>query len=235
MISFGVRPTAATAIFMQGDLHASTLKRGRFRHRCRMWQVGVLLFASCALATPRVALAQESILTLDPGQTTIAYTLGATFHTVHGTFQLKRCEIRFDPATGAASGSVIVNATTGESGNDSRDGRMHREIILSQKFPEIVFTPRHVTGPLKDLLAAKDGPKDASEVQVVGVFRLLGKDHDMTLTVSIQPNGSQLQVSSHFSIPYIEWGVKNPNTFVLRVSPTVDIDIHAPGRLAPAN
>ena len=69
-------------------------------------------------------------------QTKIAYELGATLHSVHGTFQLKSGKIRFNPATGEASGSVIVDATTGQSGNDSRDSRMHREIILSQKFPE---------------------------------------------------------------------------------------------------
>lgn len=195
-----------------------------------MRQTAALLLAVCVLATPRATRAQESVLTLDPVQTKIAYELGATLHSVHGTFQLKRGEIRFNPSTGEASGSVIVDATSGQSGNDSRDGRMHREIILSQKFPEIVFTARHATGPLKDLLTAK-GP---SEVQVAGVFTLLGKDHEMTLPVSIQPGG-RTDVSSHFAIPYIEWGVKNPNTFVLRVSPTVDIEVHAIGRIAPAN
>jgi polyisoprenoid-binding protein YceI len=191
----------------------------------------LIVFGAWAFAIPRPIHAQERILTLDPAQTKIDYTLGATLHTVHGTFQLKSGEIRFDPQTGAASGSIIVDAKSGQSGNDSRDGKMHREIILSQKFPEIIFKARHVAGSLKELAQLKA----ASEVQVAGVFELLGKDHDMTLTVSVQPSGGQLQASSRFAVPYIEWGLKNPNTFVLKVSPTVDIDIHAAGRLTPSN
>jgi hypothetical protein len=33
-------------------------------------------------------------------------------------------------------------------------------------------------------------------------------------------------------VPYIKWGLKNPSTFIFRVSDTVDISIQAVGQLS---
>jgi hypothetical protein len=35
--------------------------------------------------------------------------------------------------------------------------------------------------------------------------------------------------AARFPIPYVKWGLKNPSTFVLHVSQTVEIDIQASG------
>jgi hypothetical protein len=32
-------------------------------------------------------------------------------------------------------------------------------------------------------------------------------------------------------VPYVRWGLKNPSTFILRVSDKLDLDINATGRL----
>jgi len=169
--------------------------------------------------------AQEIELTLDPARTEIHYTLGATAHTVHGTFQLKSGTVHFDPATGKVSGSIVVDATSGKSGNDGRDAKMHREILESQKYPEIVFTPQQVKGTVN--------PQGSSQVDVSGTFRLHGGDHDFTMPITIQLGGSEATATTRFSIPYEKWGLKNPNTFILRVKDTVDIDIHTLAHIAP--
>ena len=169
--------------------------------------------------------AQESVFTLDPAQTKIEFTLPATAHTVHGTFKLKSGEIHFDTSSGKASGTVVVDATSGESGSDGRDKKMHQEIIESPKFTEIVFTPQHVQGAL--------APEGVSQVQMSGTFRLCGQDHEMTLTFAVEhAAGNQLKIETHFSVPYVEWGLKNPSTFILRVDKSVGVDIHAVGQLA---
>jgi polyisoprenoid-binding protein YceI len=112
---------------------------------CRLCAGIIFLFLVALLASPRLS-AQETVVTLDPAQTRIEYALGATLHEVHGTFRLKSGVIHFDPATGKASGSIVVDATSGNSGNDGRDSKMHREILESPKYPEIVFVPAQVKG-----------------------------------------------------------------------------------------
>ena len=178
--------------------------------------------ALAALVLAPTGRAQEVAVQLDPVQTKIEFTLGSTLHTVEGTFKLKSGTIRLDPSTGKMSGSIIVNATSGQSGNEGRDRKMHREILESGKYPEIVFTPDQVKGTFN--------PKGPSKLEVSGQFSLHGQDHDMTLPIDIQPAGRQLQMAAHITIPYIKWGLKNPSTFILRASDKVEVDIHAVGQ-----
>lgn len=197
---------------------------------------GIFIVALCACVFAPALRAQETLVRFDPAQTKIEFTLGATLHTVHGSFKLKSGEIRFDPATGKASGALIVDATSAETGNSGRDRKMHREILESAKFPEIVFLPSQVKGPA-DLKTISEGRlQGASQVEISGVFRLHGQDHDATLVVSLQPAGAgRLTAVTRFSVPYIKWGLKNPSTFFLHVSDTVNLDIHAGARMGPAN
>jgi polyisoprenoid-binding protein YceI len=183
-----------------------------------------MAFLAILLLSPCLS-AQETVVTLDPAQTRIEYTLGATAHTVHGTFKLKSGVVHFDPSTGKAHGAIVVDATSGSSGNDGRDSKMHREILESQKYSEIVFAPALVKGTVS--------VQGASQVEVSGTFRLHGQDHELTLPVSIQVSGAQASASTHFFVPYQKWGLKNPSTFILRVKDTVELDVRASGQLAP--
>ena len=157
---------------------------------------------------------------------------GAELHAEDGRrFLLKSGEIHFDLSTGRATGKVVVDSTSGESGNSSRDKKMQHDYLESQKFPEIVFAPAQVKGALS--------PSGTSQVEVSGIFNLHGADHDLMLTISVQPQAGtpqandQLRATTKFTIPYVQWGIQNPSTFILRVSDKVDIEIHAVGKLAP--
>jgi polyisoprenoid-binding protein YceI len=194
-------------------------------HSFRRFSVPFLLAVSSVLVTMILApasQAQESIVQFDPAQTKIEFSLGGTMHTVHGKFSLKSSSIRFDPSTGKIGGAIVVDATSGESGNGGRDGRMHREILESAKFPEIVFTPLQMSGAV-----AAEGP---SKVEVSGRFRLHGQDHEVTLPIEVKADGKNLRITTHIDIPYAQWGLKNPSNFFLRVADKVGIDIEATGR-----
>jgi len=195
-------------------------------HSLRRFYFLHLLAAFAGLATLILApasRAQGSIVQLDPAQTKIEFSLSGNFHTVHGKFALKSSAIQFDPSNGTISGAIIVDATSGDSGNNGRDKKMHREILESGKFPEIIFMPGQISGTV-----AAGG---ASKVEVAGQFRLHGQDHDVTLPVDVTIDGRNLQIATHLEIPYVQWGLKNPSNFLLRVSDTVTIDIQATGRV----
>jgi polyisoprenoid-binding protein YceI len=186
----------------------------------------IAAIATALFCAPRL-FAQESVFTLDPSKSTIEFTLGASLHTVHGTFKLKRGEIHFDPAKGTASGAIVVDSLSGETSNEGRDKKMHQEILESPKFSEIVFIPSRIQGTI--------APQGTSQVTVSGVMKLHGQDHDMALVFAVQPGmPGQAQATSKFSVPYVKWGLKNPSTFLLRVADSVDIDVHANGHLTLA-
>lgn len=90
----------------------------------------------------------ESKIELDPARTWVAFTLGDALHTVHVTFKLKPGSLKFDSATEAASGEIVVDVASGDSGNGSRDKPTHKEILESARYPEAVFTRDHVSGEL---------------------------------------------------------------------------------------
>jgi polyisoprenoid-binding protein YceI len=170
--------------------------------------------------------AQEAVVQIDPAQTKIEFSLSGNVHNVHGKFNLKSSSLRFDPSNGKIDGAIVVDATSGDSGNSSRDARMHREILESAKFPEIVFTPATITGAV--------APEGSSSVQVSGKFRLHGQDHDVTLPADVKSDGKNLQITTHIDIPYVKWGLKNPSNFFFRVGDTVAIEIQAAGHLQSA-
>ena len=184
-----------------------------------------LFFLTLALAAAGASsvAAQELTLQLDPAHTTIRFTLGDVLHTVNGLFKLKSGTIHFNPATGAASGLVVVDVTSGDTGSNARDRKMHKEILESSKYPEATFTPTKVSGP--------SGLNDHETLEVTGTFNLHGTDHAVTLTFPITLNGPTLTTHTHMVLPYVAWGLKNPSTFILRVNDKLDLDIDATGRL----
>lgn len=186
----------------------------------RVITAGVLLMQSLAAAN---LTAQQRTLELDPAKTQIHYVLGATAHTVHGIFQMRSGVINFDPATGVASGAIIVDAASGNSGTDGRDKKMNKEILQTEQYHDIVFYPKKVIGSVPS--------QGASQIQVQGVFRLHGSDHDLTMVIPVQINGKEVSATAQFAVPYVAWGLKDPSTFILRVAKEVTIEIDTHGTL----
>jgi polyisoprenoid-binding protein YceI len=179
-----------------------------------------------AMAAASVAQPQQRTFTLEPAQTKINFTVDSTLHTVHGDFQLKRGSIQFDNATGAASGELVVDSASAESGNDGRDKKMHKDVLESPKYSDIVFTPQHVKGTV-----ANEGK---STVEVEGILTMHGKSKPVTMPLEIELQNGSGSADGSFSVKYQEWGMKNPSTFILRVNDTVHIHVHAIGKITTA-
>lgn len=170
------------------------------------------------LAGGAALFGQETVLEFDPAQTHVQFTLSDVLHTVHGSFKLKQGTVRYNFATGKCSGAIVIDAQSGDSGSEARDKRMHKNILESDRYPDIIFIPDHVEGKL-------------SKASIHGAFRIHGKDHEMTILVEAVPTGNRLDITTQFIVPYVEWGMKNPSTFFLRVGSKVNIDVHALGKV----
>jgi polyisoprenoid-binding protein YceI len=190
--------------------------------------VTLLLAILGSLAQSQTALppATELALTLDPAKSTVHWTVDSTLHTVHGTFTVKNGSLHFDRTTGAASGEIDVSTASGESGSGSRDGRMHREILETAKYPDALFHPKQVDG--------KVTTSGTSDVKLRGILSIHGSDHDITTQVHIEITGSRWTGTSQFEIPYVQWGIKDPSNFLLKVKPVVNVEVEMTGTVESA-
>jgi polyisoprenoid-binding protein YceI len=190
--------------------------------------VPVTLVALGALpqyAAPR-SPASEIVVELDPARSKVHWTLDTTLHAVHGTFALKKGTLRLDPVSGKAAGEIVVDATSGNSGNDSRDKKMHKEILESARYSEAIFRPDRVEG--------KVTPQGLFSVQVHGLFVLHGSEHELTVPVQAEFTGDHWTGSAKFSVPFIDWGLKNPSNFFLKVNHMVEAELELKGSVQGA-
>lgn len=186
------------------------------------WLLPQLAFAALLVAASIPT--QQVAVEMDPAQTKVGFTLAASLHTVHGSFALKRGSIRYDPLTGKVSGELVVDATSGNSGNSTRDHRMHQTILESRRYPEIVFRPDRVQGNV--------APQGPSQVEMHGMFAIHGAEHEVVMPVQVEARDGHYTAAVHFTVPYVKWGMKNPSTLFLRCGDTVDIDIQTVARPA---
>ena len=177
-----------------------------------------------ALSLPSLLGAAEYHLHLATESTQVNWTLGDVLHTVHGTFKLNRGEIFFDTDTCQASGEVVVNATSGDSGSSARDGRMHKNVLESWKFPEVVFSPDHVDGKVE--------LTGTSNVKLHGIFKIHGAAHEITVPVRLTVKDDKLDANIKFDVPFVAWGMKDPSTLFLKVDKSVGIEMNSIGRLS---
>jgi polyisoprenoid-binding protein YceI len=177
--------------------------------------IAVLLAASAVFA-----VGQDAAFQIDPAQSSVQFTLGDVLHTVHGTFKVKEGELQIDPS-GKMEGEIIVDATSGRSGSGMRDRKMNKEVLESERYPEIAFRPDRINGRVPG--------EGTSSVMVHGIFSIHGADREITVPARVELSADHWTAKVHFSVPYAKWGMKNPSTLFLRVSDTVEIDLAAAG------
>ena len=181
-------------------------------------KISVFVLALLPLAA---AQAQDATLAFVPQRTAVNFTLGDVLHTVHGTFVLKSGTVHFNPSTNTVTGMIVVDAASGDSGSSGRDHKMHKEILLSERYTEVTFRPDKVEG--------KVSQQGTSTVNVHGMFGILGAEHEIVVPAEVELAPDHWTLKTHFDVPYVKWGLKDPSTFILRVGKTVAIDLSASG------
>jgi polyisoprenoid-binding protein YceI len=186
----------------------------------------LLRSALLLVAVPAILHAQDKTqnkLSLDTSRSEVHFTLTDTLHTVKGTFHLQQGDVTFDPATGHATGSILVDALSGKTGNSVRDHRMEKDELKAPDFKTITFAPTRFTGTFN--------PTGDSTLQVHGLFTLIGTPHEIDVPMQVQVSGDRIHAVGSFTVPYIQWGLKDPSTFMIKVEKEVHIELDLTGTL----
>lgn len=157
----------------------------------------------------------------DPGSTQIHFKLGSLLRDIRGSFQFKGGALAIDPDSTLAQGELLVDATTGRTGNAAHDKQM-QEVLESGRYPSIFFHAEHLRGEVPK----SDG---SSDVIADGTLNIHGADHPMQLKVHLVRVGNALSATTRFTVPYVEWGMKNPRGDFFHYSKTVQVDVNAKG------
>ncbi len=183
-------------------------------------------FAVLALAVTLApaALAQHQTLVVNPDASEVKITLKTTHQLVSGTFHIQSGSIEFDRNAQKIAGSVVVAASSGNTGNGRRDKKMKNEILKVDQYTTVTFAPKTYTGTI--------APSGDSTVQVSGVFTLLGTPHDLTIPMRIHMEPSKATARAQFVIPYVQWGLKNPSFMFWKADNDVAIDLNLIGQVS---
>jgi polyisoprenoid-binding protein YceI len=179
-----------------------------------------------ALSLGVAASAQQQTFTVNPGTSSIGFALTGTGHEVHGIFHVTSGTIQFERNAPKMSGTVVVSASSGDSGDKSRDKNMNQKVLQSDRFTDISFQPQSYSGTL--------APSGDSTIQVSGTFTLHGTSHDITVPMQVHIDGQNLTAKGTFIVPYVKWGLKDPSVFILKVAKEVHIDLNLAGTVASA-
>jgi hypothetical protein len=171
-----------------------------------------------------VALAQHQTFEVSPDTSEVKMQLNTTHEVVIGTFHVQSGSIGFDRGATKISGTVVVAAGSGKTGNDSRDKKMNKDILKVDQYTTVSFAPKTYQGTIP---ASGD-----STIQVSGVFTLLGTPHDMTIPMQIHIDGSKATAKTNFMVPYVQWGLKNPSFLIWKAENDVAIDLNLVGQIS---
>lgn len=182
------------------------------------------LFLALPLFFVPGAVAQHQTFTVNPDASKVAFSLGGNTHHVEGTFHVQSGSIEFDRSAAKIAGSVVVAAGSGNSGDNGRDKKMNTDVLDVAHYADVSFVPQSYQGTI-----AASGD---SSIQVTGTFTLHGTPHELTAPMQIHIEGTALTAKTHFTVPYVKWGLKDPSIFILKVAKEVDIDLTLAGSVS---
>lgn len=189
----------------------------------RFGVIRVLAVAVAAAVVTGTAWGQQQHYKVDPAASEVHFSLGASDGTVKGTFRVGGGEFTLDPASGAMTGTITVDAASGDSGNTKRDKNMTKNQMKAQTYSTVTFAPAKFSGQVKD---AGD-----STGQVDGTFTLLGQGHPLSVPMNVHIEGNNFTATGNLVVPYVSWGMKDPSWFVMKVEKEVKVDLKLAGTI----
>ena len=187
----------------------------------------IAVFAGLFLFVIRNGQAQKQVFQVDAGKSQVQFSLPATLHEVHGSFHVANGTVAFALNNGEMDGVIVVDARSGNSGDNSRDRKMTQDQLKADQYATVTFAPKSYVGAI--------APQGDSDITVQGAFTLLGTARDLTIPMHIHVDHGLCTVKGTFAVPFVKWGVKDPSTFMLKVGKEVKVDLDLTGTLSPAS
>ncbi len=184
----------------------------------------------CSVSSQLAAFCRQRLRTaseLSPSIPTPARSHGRSAATAIMSPALSMCRaasIDFDRTAHTISGSVVVAAGSGNSGEASRDKKMNKDVLDVEHYSEITFVPQKYDGTI--------APTGDSTIQVSGTFTLHGTPHDLSVPMQIRIDGGALTCQDALRRALCAMGIERPSIFMLKVAKEVDIDLTLIGKVA---
>lgn len=180
------------------------------------------LLAACLATAVGAQVAPTRHLVVDPSRSSVTFLLDAFLHKVEGSATVSSGDLQIDAGAHSVTGTIIVDATSAETGSPKRDRRMHEKVLESATYPEIAFVPRDFDGELPA------GGK--SDLVVRGTFRLLDGEHEIEVPLTVTEDAGDWHIEGELTIPYVAWGLENPSRAFLRVAKEVAVHLDLAAR-----
>src|SRR6202167_6264234 len=153
------------------------------------------VFALAVLLAP-VALAQQQTFVANPDASEVKMTLKTTHEVVNGTFHIQSGSLEFDRSAAKMSGSGVVLAGSGKTGNGSRDKKMNKDILEVEQHATLSFQPKSYTGAI--------APPGDSTIQVTRILTRFGPPHEITIAILDHLEGTTPTAKADFVGPSIQ-------------------------------
>lgn len=184
-----------------------------------------------------VAVAQQAagtddenarVFEIQPGESQARFVIDEILQgspkTVVGTTDQVAGQIRVDPtdADTAQIGTVLINARTFATDNNSRNRMIQNRILETDQHEYITFQPTGVSG-LSDRLAIGQ----AIPVQIAGNLTIRGVTRPVTFDAVVTPaSEDRLHGTATTTIRYADWGISIPQVpAVAGVAETVRLEL----------
>lgn len=177
-----------------------------------------------AVVLAPVAFAQHQTFAINPGASQVKITLKTTHEIVNGIFHVQSGSVEFYRNAPTMTGSIVVAAGSGNTGNDSRDKKMNKDILKVNQYATVSFEPKTYSGAI--------APSGESTIQVTGIFTLLGTPHEITIPMQVRLDGVTATAKAHFVVPYVQWGLRNPSFLIWKADNDVAIDLNLVGTIS---
>ena len=96
--------------------------------------------------------------------------------------------------------------------------------MKAQTYPTVTFAPTKFSGQVKE--------SGDSTGQVDGTFTLIGQAHPISVPMNVHTEGDRFSATGEFTIPYVDWGMKDPSWFVLKVEKQVKVQLKLSGTVS---